>query len=102
MRVAVVLLAILTGCAGAPGGDEGPVRLPGRLELPEQGLDGYRALVASLEGTPVVVNIWGSWCPPCRDEAPHLVALARKHEGQVQFLGVDILDEREAARDFIR
>src|SRR5919106_821023 len=52
-------------------------------------------------GTRVVVNIWGSWCPPCRAEAPALAKVAREFEGRVQFLGVDILDVRESAREFI-
>jgi thiol-disulfide isomerase/thioredoxin len=47
------------------------------------------------------VNIWGSWCPPCRVEAPDLSRVSREFEGRVQFLGVDILDDRESARDFI-
>ena len=49
----------------------------------------------------MVINIWGSWCPPCRIEAPDLARVAREFQGRVQFLGVDILDARQAARDFI-
>jgi thiol-disulfide isomerase/thioredoxin len=48
-----------------------------------------------------VVNVWGSWCPPCQVEAPDLARVSREFEGQVQFLGVDILDDRTAAREFI-
>lgn len=50
---------------------------------------------------PVVVNVWGSWCPPCRAEAPELAVVSREFDGQVQFLGVDILDRRQEARRFI-
>lgn len=60
----------------------------------------FNALLAQLKGTPVVVNIWASWCGPCRTEAPLLAAAARRYGDQVQFLGVDILDQRQAATSF--
>jgi thiol-disulfide isomerase/thioredoxin len=72
-----------------------------RLDLPSFDLAKYQALLVELRGTPVVVNIWGAWCPPCRVEAPGLGKVAREFEGRVQFLGVDILDVRESAREFI-
>jgi thiol-disulfide isomerase/thioredoxin len=75
--------------------------LPGRLELPELGFRGFQALLEELRGRPVVVNIWGSWCPPCQVEAPDLARVSEDFAGRVQFLGVDILDSRPAARDFI-
>jgi len=54
-------------------------------------------------GKVVVLNFWGSWCPPCRAEAPELNAAARalKPSG-VQFLGIDIRDSRQAGSDFHR
>ena len=79
-----------------------PALLPSdRLELPDFGFEEFRALLAELRGRPVVVNIWGSWCPPCLVEAPDLARVSREFQGRVQFLGVDILDDRRAAREFI-
>lgn len=60
----------------------------------------FKVLLGQLKGTPVVVNIWASWCGPCRDEAPLLSAAARSYGKQVQFLGVDILDQRQDAAEF--
>jgi cytochrome c biogenesis protein CcmG/thiol:disulfide interchange protein DsbE len=57
--------------------------------------------MTELKGTPVVVNIWASWCGPCTSEAPHLASIARETAGKVQFVGVDIQDKRPAARGFI-
>lgn len=102
--VALLLALVATACGSPPGRDSGPgeAGLPrDRLALPEYDLEAYQALVRELRGTPVVVNFWGSWCPPCRDEAPHLADLAREFEGRVQFLGVNFRDARESARDFI-
>lgn len=47
----------------------------------------------------VVVNVWASWCAPCRAEAPTLKALAEKYKGVV-FLGVLTRDSEVAARAF--
>ena len=110
MRLAVLVAAtgalVLTACAGERGDTASiphPALLPeDRLALPQYDLEQYRALIAELEGTPVVVNVWGSWCPPCREEAPVLAEVAREHQGEVQFLGIDILDDRASAREFIK
>lgn len=89
------------GGAGAQDGQPASLLPEDRLALPEFDLERFEDLLAELEGTPVVVNIWASWCGPCRVEAPHLADLAREFEGRVQFLGVDILDDRRAAEEFI-
>jgi peroxiredoxin len=64
-------------------------------------LDGSRFDLASLHGSVVVLNWWGSWCAPCRIEAKDLVAAfeATKSLG-VAFLGVNIRDGRDAAVSF--
>jgi len=69
--------------------------------LPDFSFNDYQALLAQLRGTPVLVNIWGSWCGPCRDEAPDLARLHETYGHKVQFIGVDILDARESARAFM-
>ena len=51
-------------------------------------------------GKPIVLNVWASWCSPCRAEAPTLQALSEKYP-QVQFLGVLTRDNLTAARGFI-
>ncbi len=101
-----MFLALLaTACArdeGAPPSQRTGSLLPAdRLALPQYDLEQYRSLIAELAGTPVVVNVWGSWCPPCRVEAPDLAEVSREFEGEVQFVGVDIEDTRPAARQFI-
>ena len=67
------------------------------------GLDGEALDVADATGHVVVINLWGSWCAPCRAEAPDLaqVATATKSLG-VLFYGIDTRDEPAAARAFVR
>jgi thiol-disulfide isomerase/thioredoxin len=67
-------------------------------------LDGDRVSLADHRGKVVVVNVWGSWCPPCRAEAPMLAQAARDLAGgDVAFLGIDSRDpSKAAARAFVR
>ena len=59
--------------------------------------------LADLRGRPVVLNFWGSWCPPCRAEMPHFQSVWSKHKDDgLVILGVNALDTEEAARDFMQ
>ena len=69
--------------------------------LPEMDPQGFERLLGQLEGTPVVLNFWGEWCPPCRVEMPRLVDAHEEWGDRVQFVGVDILDSRDNARSFM-
>lgn len=48
-----------------------------------------------------VINIWGSWCGPCRTEAPELQAVAEAAREDAVVLGIDVRDDRQAAADFM-
>lgn len=66
-------------------------------------LTGQKLALAGYRGDVVVLNFWGSWCGPCRQEAPALAALARHFRPRgVRFLGVDIRDSPPAANAFRR
>jgi thiol-disulfide isomerase/thioredoxin len=64
-------------------------------------LGGQPFSLAADRGSVVVMNFWGSWCAPCRREAPALAALAR-HYPQVRFVGDDVHDSPAAATAFQR
>ncbi|MFI5266262.1 MAG: TlpA family protein disulfide reductase [Chloroflexota bacterium] len=63
--------------------------------------DGKSLDLASLRGKPVMVNFWGSWCVPCKDEAPVLQqAWAKYQKTDAQFMGIAIWDQGDAAKAF--
>jgi peroxiredoxin len=65
--------------------------------------DGSKISLHELGGRVVVVNFWGSWCPPCREEAPALEKLWREYEARgVSFIGVNINDASDSAMAFIQ
>jgi cytochrome c biogenesis protein CcmG, thiol:disulfide interchange protein DsbE len=79
-----------------------PDGLP-ELTLPCLGTGPYVRL-AGLRGSPLVVNVWASWCPPCAQEMPYLLGAHKALRDDVAFLGIDLVDRRSAAlawaRDF--
>jgi thiol-disulfide isomerase/thioredoxin len=62
-------------------------------DLSGRTIDGKQLDVASYKGKVVVLNVWGSWCSPCRAEAPNLVKVAKETAGKgVQFIGINTRD----------
>lgn len=65
-------------------------------------LDGNPVRLTDLEGRPVVLNFWASWCGPCVEEFPLLRDAAARHaDDGLTIVGVVFRDRSEAARDFI-
>jgi thiol-disulfide isomerase/thioredoxin len=105
--VGVIGLVLFAACGNGAqprtGQSKAPVVVPSNpTALPRFTPAQFRELLVSLRGKPVVVNIWASWCGPCTLEAPGLAREANRTQGQVQFLGVDIIDHMPPARAFIR
>lgn len=64
---------------------------------------GRDVTLSGLTGRPTVVNLWASWCDPCREELPLLQEFATSAEGTVDVVGVDFTDTRpEAALELAR
>jgi thiol-disulfide isomerase/thioredoxin len=118
--VGAVALVLVAGCAtGGPtpaGGDgQGFVSGDGSLtvvdpsarepapELAGTTLDGEQLDLSELRGDVVVLNVWGSWCADCREEAPYLQAVYddTQRDG-VRFVGINTRDDVAAAQAFER
>jgi cytochrome c-type biogenesis protein len=106
-RVAwLVALGWLTAC----GASEPATRVEVGFEAPSyaaRNLTGDSVSLALLRGKPVLLNVWATWCLPCKEEIPYLEALHGKHAAQgLQIVGVSV-DARgdeakigEFAKDF--
>ena len=92
---AVVLLAFGTATAGPRIGQPAP-------DVALTDLDGNTVMLSDLQGRPVIVNFWGSWCGPCVEEFPVLQqALARHRADDLAVLGIVVRDNSESARAFM-
>lgn len=114
--VAVALLLALgaaagAGCRRAPpltraaagfGIDAAPGEDAPAIEL--TGLDGGKVSLAALRGQVVFVNFWATWCPPCQEEMPSMMALGReleaKYPGKFKMVAVSVDEGWPAVRKF--
>ena len=113
------LLLLLAACGGGDGEGEAGSNYVGasggitvvkkatdRKEAPiikGVGVDGKPLSSDDFAGKTIVVNVWGSWCPPCRKEAPALQQVSEEYADKgVQFLGIDVRDNPAAAKAFER
>ena len=116
---ALLALSTLAACSNdeiGSTGDQGFVSGKGiitRLPVSEreqpgavagETLEGEPISLDDYEGKTVVVNVWGSWCAPCRSEAPDLVAASEQlADDGVEFLGINSRDlDKVAAQAFQR
>lgn len=79
----------------------GPVALPAAGQLTDLSADQFEGVLVGLKGIPVIVNIWASWCSPCRTETPLLERTWRAHQGKVMIIGVASKDEPTFSRAFM-
>ncbi|MBA4607890.1 MULTISPECIES: TlpA family protein disulfide reductase [Aeromicrobium] len=114
--VVVVLVAlVLSACVGGvqDTGEDGFINGNGEITFVDPGkrktapelsgadLDGNQISSADFQGKILVVNLWGSWCAPCRKEAPALAKASRELADQnVQFLGLLTKDDPASAKAF--
>jgi cytochrome c biogenesis protein CcmG/thiol:disulfide interchange protein DsbE len=94
MRTTVVALGLLLAACSptAPAGDAEP-------PVPITSEEINALLEASTE--PVVLNVWASWCVPCRSEAPLLSRASNRFATEVRVIGLDVRDTESGAAAFI-
>ncbi len=107
LLAAVALLAIVGYAVTRPASDTSfratgePVALPAAGVLTGLSADEFEGVLVGLHGTPVIVNIWASWCSPCRTETPLLERTWRAHGDEVMIIGVASKDVASSSRDFM-
>jgi thiol-disulfide isomerase/thioredoxin len=82
----------------------GEVEVGGILrEAPLQGLSGPSLLLSDFLGKPLIINVWASWCGPCRAEMSSLERLSRRSGGrQFVVIGISTDDYRDAAKAYLQ
>jgi thiol-disulfide isomerase/thioredoxin len=80
----------------APGKSSHAASKPANADLALVDLAGYQQVLAKYCGKPLVVNFWATWCPPCRDEYPMIVELAKQFKTQgVSVVGINMDDNSD-------
>jgi cytochrome c biogenesis protein CcmG/thiol:disulfide interchange protein DsbE len=68
-------------------------------------LDGKSLKLSELKGKVVVLNMWATWCGPCRREIPDFIEIQKDYKGRVEVLGITSEDERntaESVKEFVK
>jgi thiol-disulfide isomerase/thioredoxin len=105
MKIALCILFATAGIsASAFAKTPGEVDVGGQLrEAPLYGFAGDFRQLSELRGKPLIINVWASWCGPCRAEMKSLDRLARRFGGkQFNVIGVSTDDDGDAAAAFLR
>ena len=107
----IVSVLVLSGCSSTePVAQKGEVISCESVTTDESVVKGITlecvdgspgAIIESLRG-PMILNVWGSWCSPCRKEATELEELYLKNKDSgVQFIGINIRDSKVSAEKFV-
>ena len=105
MRVILLLIFIASSLSTAAFAlTPGEVEVGGYLrEATLQGLNVGTSKFSDFRGKPLIINVWASWCGPCRAEIGSLERLARRYSGkEFNVIGISTDDYRNAAQDFIK
>lgn len=92
----IALILILGACGTGTDPGAGATE----VDLPATNAGEFESHLESL-GRPAVVNVWASWCLPCRAEAPLLDQAFKTYGSEIEFIGVDVQDNQPDAQAFL-
>ncbi len=97
--MAGALLAVaLISRAGVSSGPPPPMM---NFDVTLADMNGGRVDLATLKGQPVLVNLWATWCGPCRVETPELVTFAERYKSRgLRVIGISTDDTPDVIRAF--
>jgi thiol-disulfide isomerase/thioredoxin len=96
--IGAVFAVAFVAKSGAPAG---PPKPKVNLAFVVEDMDGKKVDLASFAGKPLVLNMWATWCGPCKIETPQLMALADKYRARgLAIVGLNVDDTPEAVRAF--
>ena len=93
MVTALAFVVVACGDGAEPGATVRP-------DLPPITAEEFEAHLETID-RPAVVNVWASWCLPCRSEAPLLNEAFAQYGDQIEFIGVDVADNQTDAKAFL-
>lgn len=105
-----LVVLVLTGCSAIE-----PIQVKGEVVscanikvesgtgVPLECLGGGSAIAADSIRGPALINVWGTWCEPCKQELPHLAHFSAKYSDQVDLVGIAVEEKSmESVRKFIQ
>ena len=99
--IAGALMAVAFAVRGGGAIHSGPGAPKIDLGIVLEDMNGTKVDLASYQGKPVVLNLWATWCGPCRLETPQLVGLSEKFKARgLTIIGISTDDKPDAVREF--
>src|SRR6266542_2614844 len=105
MKAVIFFMLVWLACAASPA----LAKTPGEVEIgsalrnvPMQGLAGPSRMLSDFRGKPLIINVWASWCGPCRQEMGSLQRLSRRYAGQFNVIGISTDDYPDRAALFLK